>query len=256
MKIYSLYSFAIAALLIATQFFRTPYAVAGATLNIYVFAIALLHAIFGIWFLKGKESPAFTRASAISRIAIGSTFLVTGAWQYSTVGAASFPLSTYLLLHGTVDLMAGCLTLWHARKQPLAKSETTPMTLEYFNRFLFALYMIGLSSWVLIHAASFVGFFRLPAPVAADGALFPRNALQVFAILLLQLAFFNLVAVKYRIAPLIAAGMRGGMFTCAFVAVLVVLRIVHPVVLLLPAVDLVSVGAIAVSRMRRGRIRN
>lgn len=250
MKFYSFYSFGMAAVLILTEFVRTPYSAQSGAQNIYVFAIALLHAIFGIWFLKGKDSAAFARASAVSRFAIGCVFLATGAVQFSAIRAGDFPLPAYLLLHGTVDLVAAVFTFSQMRMQPRAERNETPLSLEYYNRFLFALYMIALSIWVLLHAASFVGFFHLPALGHQESQSFAPNVLQIFAILLLQLSFFNLVAVRYRIQPLIAAGMRGGLFTCVFVLALVVLRIVHPLVLLLPAVDLISVAAIAISRLR------
>ncbi len=253
MKIYSAYSFSIAALLILTQFISTPYTPSGATRNVYVFAVALLHAIFGIWFLKGKDSVAFAHASAISRFSIGCVFVTAGSLQFGAMGTENFPLPIYLLLHGLVDLCAGGFTLWQTRQLPYTMRETTPLTLEYYNRFLFALYMIALSFWVLLHSVSFVGFFHLPVLSGQRSPYFPPSALQVFAILLLQLSFFNLVAVRHRIAPLIAAGMRGGLFTCVFVIVLVALRVVHPLVLLLPAVDLLSVAAIAISRLRHGR---
>lgn len=139
MKIYSVYSFIISALLILTQFISTSYAPPGGARNIYVFAIALLHAIFGIWFLKGKDSIPFARASAVSRLGIGSVFLATGAIQFGAAGAMNSALPFYLLLHGGVDFLAGAVTLWQTRRLPRAIRETTPLTPEYFNRFLFAL---------------------------------------------------------------------------------------------------------------------
>ncbi len=250
MKIYSFYSFGMAALLILTQLIRTPYSQQSGAQNIYIFAIALLHAIFGIWFLKGKDSIAFARASAVSRLGIGCGFIAMGALQFGAISTGDFPLPAYLLMHGTVDLLVAILALWLMRKQPRAERNQTPLTLEYYNRFLFALYMIALSPWLLLHSTSFVGFFHLPPIADAENRHFPSNALQIFAILLLQLSLFNIVAVRHRIEPLIAAGMRGGLFTCIFVLLLVVLHVVHPLVLLLPAVDLISIAVIAVSRFR------
>lgn len=250
MKIYSAYSFIISALLILTQFLSTP---PGADRNIYIFAVALVHAIFGIWFLKGKDSVAFARASAVSRFGIGCMFVTAGVFQVGAAGLAVFPLPVYFLLHGVVDILAGSATFWLTRKLPQTTREATPLTLEFYNRFLFALYMMALSFWVLLHSASFVGFFHLPVLSGQRSPYFPPNALQVFAVLLLQLSFFNLVAVRHRIAPLIAAGMRGGLFACVFVLILVALRVVHPLVLLLPAIDLLSIAAIGVSRLRHSR---
>jgi hypothetical protein len=86
-----------------------------------------------------------------------------------------------------------------------------------------------------------------PASVSANVTL------QVFAILLFQLAIFNFIAVKYRLKVLIEAGMRGGLATCAFVLILVVFSVVHPLVLLLPAVDLVSVLLIFINKIIKHR---
>lgn len=221
-----------------------------ANVQIYVLAVALLHLIFGIWFLKGKQSTEFARASTVTRLVIAGLFASGLGFLWAT---KSHDTSTmlYLGVQALADLSASLVT-WRLLRQVQQKPAATKgaMTLEYYNRFLFALYMIGLAVWISAQPASFVECFHLPAPaMGADG--FQPGALQVFALLLVQLALFNLVAVHHRIQPLIEAGMRGGMFTCVFVLVLVVLRVVHPVVLLLPAVDLVSVVVIFAVRVYR-----
>jgi hypothetical protein len=47
--------------------------------------------------------------------------------------------------------------------------------------------------------------------------------------------------VRDRLTPLVDAGIRGGLFSCVFLLVLVVSDLLHPITLLLPAVDLLSV---------------
>ncbi len=235
----------------------------GSVEMLYFMALALFHGIFAIWFWQGRQLTAFVHASVVARLLTGSVYLVTAWLVYEADGSIELPEAAikgylvYLLLQGTVDL-AGSVLTWTALAGPQQTASPDPtsadrkLSLEIKNRFAFAIYMLFLGAWVLLATESFLSVFHLPATLfpswnATDA--FISGPVHLFAVQVIVLAIYNLVAVRYRLARLISAGIRGGLFTCVFVLLLVVAGILHPITLLLPAVDLISVGFILSHRL-------
>lgn len=245
LKLFALWNFLNACILIVFEFSKSHTEQTTQNLNIYVLGVALIHGIYGIWFLKGSGSFHFARKSSWGRMGIAVifiSFLLLIHFQYSTFEILNrVLLISYLSINAVVFLASAILSLFNTSDQEEnIKENKKPMEFEHYNRFVFATYMVGLSVWIFFHSAGFIDFFHLPTasqPADPSQGLF----LKIFASLLLNLAYFNFIAVYFRIEALIEAGVRGGLATCVFVSVLVITKVVHPLVLLLPAVDLVSV---------------
>lgn len=220
-----------------------------ASLRLYAMGLGLMQAIFTIWYWKGSREQNFALWSGRIR-AVLAVVLAAGMLFPLHAGIPQFWRSG-MLYFAAVEFALGGLLLLAGKTSPLPPGTRGAATGHYRNRFFFAFYMVALSAWIVSHPDSFVAFFRLPAAATAEDAALLHSLLFVFSLLLLQLALFTFVAVRYRIAVLIEAGVRGGLVTCIVVAVLVVLRVAHPLVLLIPAVDLVSIAAIALGKLRQ-----
>lgn len=254
---YSVWNALVAALMLGWQW--RHYAAAGpAQADVLISAaLALFHVIYAIWFWKGRALPAFARASVPGRLLMAVCYLAA-AWyrqqaaaQPDTIFEAFF--RSYLLVQGLADLLGALLTLACLRGLAERPDIQPPLQQEGRNRGIFAFYMVLLSLWLLLDGAGFSRFFHLPVSAAA---LSPAP-LQVLGAQVMLLAFYNVVAVRYRLLPLIEAGIRGGLFTCVFMVLLVLLGVLSPRVLLPPLVDLISVGWLLLQRlpawqMRRG----
>lgn len=262
MKIYSLWS-ALAALSLMSialwRYFSDPQA---NTEMLYFMALALFHGIFAIWYWQGRQLSAFMWAGVFARLLTGSVYWTTAWLVYQSGSAVGLPgvvikgYLVYLLLQGAADLV-GSVIVWRtlAGQVPVTASEASSpdqkLNLEIRNRFAFALYMLFLGGWVLLGTGSFLAFFHLPATLFTDwnkADAFIPGPIHLFGMQVMVLACYNLVAVRYRLTNLINAGIRGGLFTCVFVLLLVVFQVLHPITLLLPAVDLISVGIILLQR--------
>jgi hypothetical protein len=221
--------------------------------SLYLYALALFHGIYAIWFRKGAALPAFARASVAGRLAIATAYLVAAlllarGGSALDAGFRNFLLA-YLLIQATADIASAIRS---GRELP----ETTgvavaPLSVEARNRFLFASYLSLLAIWMLLATGGFIEFFRLPRTLFPGwhGALF--GPIHLLAAQVLLLAGYNFVAVLHRLQPLIEAGVRGGLVTCVFFLALVALGLPHPLTLLLPAVDLLSVAWIFFARLGR-----
>jgi hypothetical protein len=258
MRLFSIWNFGLAVAIITAEIvgaIETRQLRAG---GVYPLGVALIHAIYGIWFLKGKDSADFSFASGFSRVLVGLVFAVYAVFGiYNSNGLLTnwrIAGLAYLVANAVIYLTTGMLGVALHKRPNAPAVPREKMQLEHYNRFAFAVYMVILALWVLSRPLSFTTFFHLPGIVTASPASVSANVtLQVFAILLFQLAIFNFIAVKYRLKVLIEAGMRGGLATCAFVLILVVFSVVHPLVLLLPAVDLVSVLLIFINKIIKHR---
>lgn len=221
--------------------------------QLYVLGMALMQVIFTIWFFKGAGEFEFARLGALTRIFIGLCFAVWAVHLRSTVLDAEMHswLARGMIVYAAIEVLVGSFLLTATTHSRIGETKERAMTAIHYNRLLFAIYMILLSGWIFFLPDSFIAFFHLPLPASATEANLLHGLLAVFSLLLLQLALFNLIAVRYRIEVLITAGMRGGLVACVAASLLVLFRIAHPLVLLIPAVDLVSVAAIALGKIGR-----
>ena len=220
---------------------------------IYFLCVALFHAIFAIWFFKGRSLPAFQRATVAGRLATaalaGATaiFLLRGQSTSSLTGNA---LLCYAVATCFVDLISA---LW--TRQLLADTGGTrraTISFEGKNRIAFGVYMIAIGSWLLFAPNSFLGFLHMPPTRFAGFAALDIGPIHVLGVQVLVLAAYNLVAARHDLKPLIDAGMHGGTLTAVAFIVLVAAGLVHPIALLLPAVDVVSIVLTALHRRGRG----
>ena len=223
---------------------------------VLVFALALFHIIFAIWFAKGRALQAFARASVWGRAVGGTVCAATavllwrsGEWMQVSRLFAGF-LPSYLGVHGLFELIGAVFT---QRSLPIpgeaGSRPSRPTNLHEKNRFVFAIYVGGIGLWLLFSSSSFLTFFRLPDTIFS---LMPRTIgpIHVLGAQILVLAYYNFVAVRGRLEPLIAAGMRGGLFTCVFFIAMVAAGVLHPLTLLLPAVDLISIVVLLAAQIR------
>lgn len=233
---------------------------------LFFMVLALFHGIFAIWFWQGRQLLRFIYSSIYSRLLLAGVYWFS-AWQLYKWGDdldISSDLAvvylSYLLIHGTVDFIGATLSLFLIRGHKIhpftepGKEPNKARSLEIKNRFLFALYMIAIGGWLLFSTESFLSFFYLPkSEFSVFDSSLPSipGPIHLISALIIVLAVYNLVAVKYRLHPLILAGVKGGLFTCLFILLLVASGILHPITLLLPAVDLISVGAILLLRSLR-----
>ncbi len=231
-----------------THYLRAPESV-----QLYVLGIALLQVIFTIWFHKGAGEFEFARLGALTRILIGLCFAAWAIHLRSAMQVAEMYtwLARGAIVYAAIEVLLGTFLLTATAHSRIGETKEKPLTAVHLNRLLFAVYMMLLSGWIFLFPDSFIVFFHLPLPASAAETHLLHGLLTIFSLLLTQLALFNLIAVRYRIEALIAAGMRGGLVTCIAVALLVLFRIAHPLVLLIPAVDLVSVVVIALGKMRK-----
>ena len=219
---------------------------------LFLAALALFHFIYAIWFWKGRELLPFARASVWGRLLMAGCYLGAALlWRHGDLPTpvfAGFFLS-YLTVQGAIDLLSAlltALTLPANQHEPLAS--LPPLHAEGRNRALFAAYMTMLGIWILLDWQGFGRFFHLPASALPASPWLP-GPLQLLGAQIVLLAGYNAVAVRQRLQPLIEAGIRGGLFTCVFMLALVLLHLLHPLVLLLPAADLISVGWMLLARL-------
>lgn len=232
--------------------------------TLYFMVLALFHGIFSIWFWQGRQLPQFIHSTIYSRLLLGCVYWFF-AWQTSKWGGP-LNLSTsivdayiaYLVIQGSVDIISAAATAVLINKNYASlgseKSLNSKPTLEIKNRFSFALYMIFLGAWILYNTDSFLAFFYLPAtefPGWNGAPPYVPGPIHIVGMLVLLLAAYNFIAVKFRLTQLITAGVKGGLFTCLFVLLLVATEVLHPITLLIPAVDLISVGVVLFYRVLR-----
>lgn len=212
-------------------------------------ALALFHAISAIWYWQGQAIRSFAWATVWSRLLLAVAYgavarvLWLGQPIQSVLPVMHEWVLGYVLMQGAVDGLSALFTAGCLRRVALHQGAPLPrlaLRAQDVNRALFAAYMVALGTWMLADPQGFLHFFHLPlvatlSPGAAWGPV------QLLAVQVIVLAALNGVAVWHRLDKLIAAGVRGGLFTCAFMLMLVSLGWLHPVVLLLPLVDFISV---------------
>ena len=250
---YSLWSALVALVVIVWQL--ENYAGAGAAQPdvLFMAALALFHIIYAFWFWKGRALLPFARASVPGRLLMAACYLVSALfWRHAgdvpSMAFAQF-FWGYLSVQGVADGLAALLTALSLRGSASVPVLLPPLHQEGRNRAIFAAYMGVLSLWILLDGSSFSHFFHLPASAIAGSPAFLPTPLQLLGAQVMLLAFYNAVAVRQRLQPLIEAGIRGGLFTCVFMLALVALGLLHPLVLLLPLVDLISVGWLLLLRL-------
>ncbi len=229
--------------------------------SLFFMALALFHAIYAIWFWQGRHSRAFAHATAfghalfgISSVALAIQLQHTGAPDMLPT-AIALSWIDYLWINGLTEIISAVAIY---RAVLLATSEPPPIlataySTEEKNRFLFACYMSALALWLGAATNDFLDFFRLPATLFDGWPALSFGPVHLLPLLIALLAFYNVVAVKHHITSLIEAGMRGGLLTCVFFLLLVLAGLLHPLVLLIPAVDLFSVIMIFIRRVRAAK---
>jgi len=229
--------------------------------------LALFHGIFAIWFWQGKQLLPFMRVSVITRLLLVCVYWVSAMQAHSSGRDLNLPVSlvdiyiVYLVMQGAIDFIGSMTTAVLLRKNEIPSSRTpikpviSELNLEVKNRFLFALYMVAIGAWMLSSTDGFLSFFHLPESEFTGWSVNSKSSvpgpIHLTGILIIVLALYNFVAVRYRLVELITAGVRGGLFTSLFVLLLVTSGMLHPITLLLPAVDLISVGAILFIRLKK-----
>jgi hypothetical protein len=227
--------------------------------QLYLVVLALFHGIYSIWAWKGQSLIPFAKATVVGCSVIGIAYLTCAYFLHSAGNhgnlSATFRTTFlgYALIQGIANLGTAGWMWTRLAAAMLPPSIRQPgMRIEEKNRFIFAIYMVMLGSWILWNTPLFLSTFHLPSTDFSGwrnhSASTMFGPVHLVGIHVLVLAYYNLVAVRYHLTPLVEAGMRGGLLTCIFCLLLVVLRIVHPILLLLPAVDLLSVVWIVISR--------
>jgi hypothetical protein len=218
---------------------------------LFLAALALFHFIYAIWFWKGRELLPFARASVWGRLLMAGCYLgAASLWRHAALPTPAFAgfFLRYLTMQGTIDLLGALLTALSLTTREEQTATRPPLHAEGRNRAIFAAYMTALGIWILLDWQGFGRFFHLPASALPASPWLP-GPLQLLGAQIVLLAGYNAVAVRQRLQPLIEAGIRGGLFTCVFMLALVLLHLLHPLVLLLPAADLISVGWMLTARL-------
>jgi len=146
------------------------------------------------------------------------------------------------------------LTALLASQPPATSSQSTAslpaapkskkMSYQELNRLVFGYYLIALACWLFFSPSSFFGFLGLPSSSnnKHSTTLLPTMSIpQLLATLVATLGYYNIVAAKHSIAPLIKAGQRGGLLAVAMFGLLVYLGYLEPIALVIPSIDLLSI---------------
>lgn len=263
LKAYSIWSFFLSFGIVSVLALENAGSSEFETEAIYGICVALFHTIFGIWYFKGNQSPVFARRTVTSRLGLGSFLLLTAflAQSYPSDAFATPKwidrVSVYSLVAGVVEWLSAYATQLSLKHSRLGADSKPPsrMSFEARNRYVFGLYLLLLGAIMLIAPNVLLGFFYLPETlfIGFDSAPILFGPIQIVAIQLLVLGSFNLLAARHQIEPLIEAGMRGGSFAVLFFIVLVGLGLLHPIALLLPAIDIVSIVLIAAHKRQLAR---
>lgn len=236
---------------------------------LYFLVVALFHGIFAIWFAKGRGLIQFKAATLIGRLLTAGMAacvvvfrpalandpeLSTLFWFYALLTLFVDVASALWMLRTEPAVMVFICTFVQACKRDLTASTKTPaLSFEGKNRIAFGFYLLGLGLWQLMDPNSLLNLLHMPATGFDGGGTFAFGPMHLLGMQIIVLAAYNLIAGKYDLTPLITAGMHGGMVTIVTFILLVGLGCIHPINLLLPAVDLVSVSATFIHRLRRSK---
>ena len=260
MKLYSAWSIALALVMVIYLFFVYFSAPEEGGLNraeaIYAMCVALFHMIYGIWFFKGKDSSVFADRTIYGRTVNGVFLLVLVAVTtvfYGTQSAEAVWLDRlfyYALVVGSVDLFSALITKIALNKSgyKARQKADSQMSFKSKNRFVFGIYLLFIGSWNLISPNTLLSFLYLPETTFSGfvGNVVSLGPMHILGVQLLVLGSYNLFAARNNLETLIEAGMRGGSIAVVFFVVLVSIGILHPITLLLPAIDFVSIVLIAI----------
>ncbi|EPG72696.1 putative membrane protein [Leptospira fainei serovar Hurstbridge str. BUT 6] len=228
---------------------------------LFTFALALFHYIFAIWYWKGRMLISFAAASVPARLFIALYYSIVAFLFYFLTPSSSVPSSFrffflfYLAVQSMIDVL-GAIVTRKSLKDELHEIESQigkELKFEHKNRFLFAFYMFCLGLWILFFTDGFLRFFHF-----SDSLFFGwkndkilLGPIHILAGQIILLAYYNFIAVRYRLDPLIAAGIRGGAFSCFFLLIFVLLGLLHPLILLLPIVDFISLISILFLKLKK-----
>ncbi|MCE9499639.1 MAG: hypothetical protein K8R21_03940 [Leptospira sp.] len=202
--------------------------------------VPVLQIIFGIWAWKGKENAVFSKSIFILRIPfllfLILNFIATG-YPSSTAHFSSraiFLISSFVELAGLILLFSSLRKDWW-KEAKIFILRNSRWEFEEKNRLVFGIYIIGLGIWLLADPNQFLATVRMP--VADNPKILFAVGIQVII-----LGSYNLIASVHSIKPLIEAGIHGGFFTSVVFILLVVTGIFHPMTLLIPLADIISIA--------------
>jgi len=265
MKLYSAWSFALALVMISYLFSVYLSAPEEGAEAIYAMCVALFHMIYGIWFYKGKDSTAFAGRTIWGRAVNGVFLLVIVVFTTVFLGVQHSETLWYELVYyyaalvGCVDIFSAVITRVALNKSGYMPKQKTVsnMSFKSKNRFAFGIYLLFIGSWNLISPNTLLSFFYLPETIFPGlfGSVMSLGPMHILGVQILILGSYNLFAARNNLEQLVEAGMRGGSITVVFFIVLVSAGILHPITLLLPAIDFVSMVLIAIeTKMNAGQI--
>ncbi|EQA35751.1 putative membrane protein [Leptospira inadai serovar Lyme str. 10] len=228
---------------------------------LFILALGLFHYIFAIWYWKGRMLTSFAAASVAARLWIAGYYLIVAFLFYFLSTSSSAPSSFrgfflfYLAVQLTIDVLGAIIT-WKSLREGEYQIESPigkELKFEHKNRFLFAVYMFGLGLWILFFTEGFLRFFHFSDTgfIGWKDDKILLGPIHILAGQIILLAYYNFIAVRYRLDPLITAGIRGGEFSCFFLLTFVLLGLLHPMILLLPTVDFISLVSISFMRLRK-----
>jgi len=210
--------------------------------------------IYGIWFFKGKDSSVFADRTIRGRTINGFSLLVV----FTTAFYGNQHLETiwleriyyYAIVIGSVELFSAVITKVALNKSGYNARQKTvsEMTFKSKNRFVFGIYLLLIGSWSLISPNTLLSFLYLPETTFSGfaGKVVSLGPMHILGVQILILGSYNLFAARNNLEALVEAGMRGGSITVVFFVLLVAIGILHPITLLLPAIDFVSIILIAI----------
>jgi hypothetical protein len=142
-------------------------------------------------------------------------------------------LSTLLELTGIVLLIMNMSKTWW-KETSLLPSLKRKWSFEEKNRLIFGAYMIGLGFFLLVDSVYFLQMLHFPA-------IENPKILNILALQIITLGIYNLISSSHGIKVLIEAGIHGGFFATIVFLILVLVGAFHPLALLIPMIDIISI---------------
>jgi len=258
MKLYSVWSISLALAMIAYLFFVYFSVPEEGAEAIYAMCVALFHMIYGIWFYKGRDTAIFADRTIQGRAVYGF-FLIVAATFTKLFHGIQLPeivwldrVYYYALVVGTVELFSAVITKISLNKSgyKARKKNALKMTFKSKNRFVFGIYLLLLGFWILMSPNTLLSFLYLPETTFSGflGDVISLGPMHILGVQILILGSYNLFAARNNLETLVEAGMRGGAIAVLFFVVFVATGILHPITLLLPAIDFVSMILITIDK--------
>ncbi|MDZ4726855.1 MAG: hypothetical protein SH817_11915 [Leptospira sp.] len=215
---------------------------------VYLLFLPILQMIFGIWAWKGSASPVFSKVFCIIRI----PFLIYVSGQYIVSLYPSsiihFSLRSILIFASIIEITIFILTLTNIRKTWWKETNVFPpkkriWTFEEKNRLLFGTYIISLGLFLLVCPNCLLTYLFMPE-------VYQIQITNIVAMQLVILGIYNLIASFHGIKALIDAGIHGGIFTSIVFVILVSFGYLHPITLLIPMIDIMSILFTIIKRFK------